>query len=497
MKKPILVLKNITKYFSEDFTLTNINLDLFPGEVHILIGENGSGKSTIMKIIGGILKPDRGTIFINNVATTFDSEYDAKKHGILYIMQDTNLYYNLTTAENIFYDKLYLMKDNFSGINYFKLFNLCEKILHELNISIDAKEEIKHLSFAQKQLIELAKAYVSDAKIIIFDEPSSALTDFEKDILFKVVTILKNKGIAIFYISHKLDDIKKIGDRITVLHHGQIVGTKNTEEASKDTVITMMTGLTFEERYPKLDIKIGEEVLRVENLKYQTTLNSISFNLHKGEIIGITGLVGSGRTQLSKCLFGDAKPTGGSIFIEGKEVFLKEPADAIKAGINLIPENRKENSIFECHNVIDNMTISALNRYNNFLALSDNLLRKTTEEYIRQFSIKPQRPNNLLETYSGGNQQKIIIAKWVMCRSKIYIMDEPTRGVDIASKVDIYNCMNDIVSKGASIIFISSEIEEILGMSDKILVLAGGRIVSEMSKKDATKEKILDYATSE
>jgi ribose transport system ATP-binding protein len=487
-------LKGITKIFSKEFTLENINLNLYPGEVHIITGENGSGKTAVMKIICGIEKQDSGSVFINNREISLNSIYEAKKEGILYIMQDTNLYYNLSVAENIFFDKLSGFK-NLLGINYAHLFFDCQRLFDELQIKIDIFSNVQKLGLAQKQLIELAKAYVSNAKIIIFDEPSSAFTDSETEILFFIINYLKSKGISIFYISHRLDEIVRIGDRISVLLQGRLVGTKTVAKEMKRDVIKMMTGLTFDQRYPKIKSNIGKAILEAKHLSSQNILKDINFFLRKGEILGIAGLAGSGRSYLANCLFGAINDYLGDIFIFGEKKNPKTPSDAFKSGIILLPEDRIECAVYENFDALFNLTVMSLRRFVDKSLINLEMLEDTGKGYIERFSIKPEGINHPLTHYSGGNQQKLILSRLIMTRSRIFILDEPTRGIDIASKVDIYNSMNDIISKGSSILFISSEAEELLGMCDRILVMSNGKIVADLLPGKTTKEQILYFAT--
>jgi len=497
MSTPALLLKDINKNISEDFALSGINLDLYYGEVHALIGENGSGKSTIINVINGIYKKDSGHIYLDGEEINLNSVYEAKKIGIHSVLQELTLYPNLTVAENIYTDKLSLKGGLLRRVDFDKLFSDCQKLFASFNISIKPTELAGSLGFAQKHLIEMIKAYISDAKILIFDEPSSMFSIMEKEILFRMVTELKSKNKAILYVTHSLDEIKRIADRVTVIYRGKVVGTKNVKEISTDEIIRLMARTNVQKRYPKLDLTLGKTVLAVKNLSFGNVLSDINFELKKSEILGVTGLVGSGRSILAKCIFGVTKPTGGHIEVNGKPVTIKEPFDAIKAGIGLIPEDRINNSVFGSMNLQNNVSVSSLKRFVQHMVIDPYILHDVAATYVEKLSIKPGRADDMVNTYSGGNQQKMAIARWMMSRLKIYIMDEPTRGVDIASKTDIYNCMVDMVRKGASIIFISSDIDEIMGMCDRILVMNSGRLVCDIPKSQATKEQILMYASKE
>ncbi|WFR59530.1 sugar ABC transporter ATP-binding protein [Anaerocolumna sp. AGMB13025] len=494
MNVPALILKDINKYLSEDFSLRSINLDLYYGEVHALIGENGSGKSMIINVINGIFKKDSGTIYLDGQEINVNSVYEAKKIGIHTVLQDLALYPNLTVAENIYADKMPYKNKFLHWIDFNQLMFDCSELFQRLDIKLNPQTLLGSLGFAQMHLIEIIKAFVSDANIIIFDEPSELFTLQEKEILFQLINKLRSKNKAIIYITHFLDEIETVADRVTVIHQGRIIGTRNVKETTIHEIINLMAMTTHGNRYPKLDIPLGKTIFSVKNLSFGQVLTDINFNLKKGEILGVTGFVGSGRSIMAKCIFGETKPSSGSIEVNGTPVNIHEPYDAIKAGIALLPEDRINSSVFGCLDLENNVSISSLTRFVQGMIIDPYILTDVTSSYVEKLSIKPGNTDDLLRTYSGGNQQKTAVAKWMMSHLKIYIMDEPTRGVDIASKTDIYNCMVDMVRKGASIIFISSDIDEILGMCDRILVLNSGKLVCDLPRNQATKENILLYA---
>lgn len=491
---PKLEIKNINKYFSDSFSLSDVSMDLYSGEVHAFIGENGSGKSTVIKIISGVLKQDSGVVLIDNTAVSIDSVASAREHGIHCVWQDINLYPNLTVAENIYMDHPNT-ENSLLARNQYRMFRDCNEIFGEFGINIDARVKAGQLGFAQKQLVEMVKAYVSNAQIVIFDEPSAAFTSNEKDILYRIIRALKAKNTAILYITHLLDEIELIADRLSVIHQGRIIGTQTVGNTSKDDIIRMLAVPAEKNRYPKLNITLGKVIMSVKDLSAADILSSISFDLRKSEILGITGLMGSGRSLLAQCLFGITPVKTGSIEINGQKQKFSSPEDAIRNGIALLPEDRASSAIFGCLNLENNVTLSSLKRFEQYKYLHNQIMTDVTDTYIKKLSIRPGNLNDLMENYSGGNQQKAAVARWMMSRSKIYILDEPTRGVDVASKTDIYNCMLDLVSKGASIILISSDIEEILGMCDRVLVLAEGQISGEFRRSEATKEAIMYKAT--
>lgn len=495
MNVPALVLKDISKCMSEDFSLTSINLDLFYGEVHALIGENGSGKSMIINVINGIFKKDSGNIYLDGQEINLSSIAEAKKLGIHTVLQDIALYPNLTVAENIFADKMPYKNNLLHWIDYDQLMFNCVELFQKLDISMDPKALIHNLGLAQKYLVEMMKAYISDARIIFFDELSDSFSATEKEVLFKIIRELKAKNKAILYITHFLDEIETIADRVTVIHQGRIIGTRKVKEITTEEIIEIMARTKDGKRYPKLDIPPGKTVLSVKNLSFENILKDINFEVKKGEILGVTGLAGSGRSLLAKCIFGVTRPSTGIIEVNGKQVNIKEPYDAIKEGIALLPEDRINSSVFGCLDLEENVSISALKRFVQHMVIDSYILSEVSNAYVEKLSIKPGNANDLLNTYSGGNQQKMTVARWMMSRLKIYILDEPTRGVDIASKTDIYNCMVDMVRKGASIVLISSDIDEILGMCDRILVLNSGKLVCELTSSEATKETIIKHSS--
>ncbi len=496
IQTPILQTHNLTKRFGE-FLLDDISIELSRGEVHVVVGENGSGKSTLMKLLGGWFPPEKGTILLEGKPVVFSSISQARKNGIIYLNQDIQTFDNLTVAENVFFGELDSIGTSRLLVNRLKMSARCRKLFQELGISIDPDEKLERLGFAERQLIAAVQGYVSRADIIIFDEPSSAMSEPDREILFRIVRALKAENRAIFYISHRMDEIREIGDRVSVIAQGKLTHTQTCENLSHAKLISMMTGDVQKDRYPKLDRGAGTPILEIENLVLQPILKGVSFKLNRGEILGITGLMGSGRTLLANCLFGITKPDQGTISLEGNPVSFASPIDAMKAGISLIPEDRVDNGIFSKQDLVNNSTTAALRRFMKSSMLNDYDMQVITQEYVRLMGIAPGKNADSVITYSGGNQQKVLITRWLMNRSRIYIMDEPTRSIDVASKIDIYNTINDLASKGVSIILISSEIEEILGMCDRVLVLAKGIIACDLARNEATKATILAYATLE
>lgn len=493
--KKALQASNLYKSF-KDFSLKDVSIDLHYSEVHVIVGENGSGKSTLMKLLCGWHTTDSGTIVLDeNNEIELHSITQGIENGIIYINQDVEFFDNLTVAENIYLGVFEKQKKKYEIYNPYKFHLLSKNLLNKFSINISPSTKGIHLGYAQKQIISALKGYVSGANIIIFDEPSSAMNDIEREILFKIIKTLKDQQKAIFYISHRMDEIKEMGDRISVMHKGSITHTRSCEDFNVDILVKIMSDEIHLEKYPKIDVSLGKPVLQVSHLKKAPVLKDISFSLRKGEILGITGLMGSGRTLLANCLFGQVEPDSGEVKLDGKITHFKTPHDAMNAGISLIPENRIINGLFSHQNLVGNMTHASLKRFVHGKSLNNFMMQELTQEYVKEFSIGPGRNTDDITKYSGGNMQKVLISRWLMNRSHIYIMDEPTRSIDAASKVDIYNAMSDLVSKGCAIILISSEIEEIIGMSDRILVLSMGKIIKEIPQKDATKDKIIECST--
>lgn len=495
MIKPILKLENIHKRLSDFFELRDISLELYKGEVHVLMGENGSGKSSLMNIIWGAYLRDSGNILIDGISVSINSPIDAKRFGISMIHQDSSLFEHFTIAENIYIDNKPYINKSLKIIDWTKMHSDCQALFKKLGFSLNSKNVVKNLSIAEKQLVEIAKAYVSNARIIIMDEPTSSLTESEALLLFNIIRELKKSGVAIIYISHKLEEIKQIGDRISVIRGGEIIGTQNINGMEVSHIIHMMTGLELKERYPKLKVKLGKEVLRVNSLYAGNTIKDINFSLRKREILGIIGLVGSGRTKIAKCIFGLDKLDSGEIFIDNKKAILNSPADAISSGIGYVTEDRTTEGLFMYLSVNENITAPNISKVSNLLLIDKNIEKTISNSYVDRLGIKMNSVNDRAAYLSGGNQQKVVLAKWIMSKSKILILDEPTKGIDIASKVDVYNVMNEMVTKDVSIVLISADVDEVIGMCDRTIVLYNGKISAIVPRNEATRENLIAYAT--
>lgn len=476
----------------DNFSLSNISLDLFEGEIHVLMGENRSGKSLLMQIVCGLISPDSGSLYLNGA----EIKHKGSLSDVVYIRQDAEMLTNLTIAENLYFHKLPYKNKLFRNIDHDKINYQCQQLFDELKLPVSVTDKVSSLGLAQRQIIEFCRAYITNAKIVILDDPFAALTQNERELLYRVVKSIKAKGAGIFYITHRLEDVFLLGDRISIIKGGQLIGTKNVSECTQDEIIKMLSGQYINTRYPKIHRLLGKNILSVKGLGFEDKLENINFELRKGEILGITGLAGSGRTLLANCLFGAVRNMRGKILLNGREIKLTSPYTAIRNGIALIPEDRITDSIFSCLDINDNVSVSALKRFANALMLDMPILRQTVMDYLNRLNVS-QDPNDSILEFSGGNQQKAIFAKWIMSRAKIFILDEPTRGLDIASKIDIYNFINDLVKKDASIIFISSDIEEILGVCDRVAVLSSRTFACNISTREITVERILELATQE
>ena len=490
MKNPILKMDGIVKEFPGVKALDGVNIELYEGKVMALMGENGAGKSTLMKILSGVYKKDGGTIYYKGIEEDIKGPKDAANKGIAIIHQELNLVNDLSIGENIFLGRE--PKKGFK-IDFNKLYSDADTLLKKLNITKSSRELVGNLSIGEQQMVEIAKALSLDAKIIIMDEPTDALTDKETESLFNVIRELKSEGKAIVYTSHRLKEIFEICDYITVLRDGKYVGTEDLANLTEDTMIEMMVGRKLTDQFPRKIVELGDTVLKVENLNNQH-IHDISLEVKAGEVLGISGLIGAGRTELAKTIYGHFKKQSGKVYVNGKEVNNKSSQDGLKNKIAYVSEDRKGDGLIVELSIKENMTISSLNSIASLLKINKNKETKIVKEYIDRINIKTPSENQLIKNLSGGNQQKVAIAKALMTEPEVLILDEPTRGVDVGAKKEIYDLINDFKSKGKAVIMISSEMPEILGLSDRIIVLSQGSITGEFDIKDASQEAILKCA---
>ncbi|SHH42736.1 sugar ABC transporter ATP-binding protein [Clostridium grantii] len=493
--KYIIEMKNVSKQFNGNFVLKNIDFKVTTGEVHAIIGENGAGKSTLMKILAGAVKADTGEILINGENVCNPNEKLMKTFGLEMIYQDISLFPDLNVAENIFIGRRPIKNLSFIKIiDWKKIFYETQYYLDSFDLKIHPKTLVKTLSIGQQKVIEIIKVVSKNATIIVMDEPTSALTEQEKENLFKMILEFKKINITTIFISHNLDEIKRIADSITILRDGEIVEICRIDEVNTNHLIKQMAGKSVKDRYPKLNVSIGKEVLSIRNLGYKKRINDINFTLKKGEIIGITGLSGAGRRTLAKTLFGIYKPTEGSIYINQKPVTIRSSKDAIASSISYITSNVNSEGLIDKMSISNNISITNLSRITRFGFINKKDEANSTGRLIKKLGIKQSGCDNVADL-SGGNKKKVILAKWLYVNSKIIIFDEPTSGMDISSKVDIYNIMNEILRSGASIILISSDLPELIGMCDKIEIMCNGEIKKELKRNEFSQEKILFYAS--
>ena len=491
----LLEMKGISKFFNHVKAINNVNLTIRRGTVHAVMGENGAGKSTAMKILSGIYRPDNGTILLEGKEVNLISPKAAIDNGISMIHQELSPVHEMSIAENIFLGREPLYPKT-PFINHRKMVQETKKMFEDLELNLNARKKMKELSVSELQMVEIVKAVSYNSKVIIMDEPTSSLADKEVEQLFKIINRLKAEGKGIIYISHKMDEIFKISDDISVFRDGEYISTNLAKELDQDTLIKKMVGRELTEVFPKRNTLITNEVvLNVQNLTAKGSFENISFQLNKGEILGLTGLMGAGRTEIVKAIFGINSFDSGYIEINNKVVKIKSPRDAIKHKLALVTEDRKGEGLVLPMSVKQNMTLTALKPVSSGPFISSAAENKVVDRMISTLKIKTNHKNQLVETLSGGNQQKIVLAKWLLTNPQILILDEPTRGIDIGAKAEIYKLINQLTEEGYSIIMISSEMQEILGMSDRIIVLCEGRIAGTLSAQEATQEKILSLAT--
>ena len=493
MSEYIVELENVSKSFPGVKALDDVTFNLKSGEVLALLGENGAGKSTLMKILSGVYTKDSGTMKIFGEEVEDMDPVKAQELGVAIIHQELNMCNHLTVAENIFLGREIIKR----GVLAEKEMNYeAQKILDRLNVDIDPNTLVGDLSVSKQQMVEIAKALSTNAKILIMDEPTSALTSNEIEELFKIINKLKSEGHGIVYISHRLEELAHIVDRVMILRDGQYITSLNYKEADLDEIISFMVGREITEKFPRIETKRGKKILEVENLNSGKDVRDISFSLYEGEIVGISGLVGAGRTETTRVLFGVDPKDSGKVYIDGKEVEIKKPMDSINAGMVLVPEDRKKDGLCTKLSIKDNISLPNLDLLSSKLGVINRKKEQDlTEKTVKDLDIRLANVDSDAEGLSGGNQQKIVVGKWLARNSKVVMFDEPTRGIDVAAKVEIYNLMNELKRNGIGVLFVSSELPEILGMSDRILVMADGKITKELDIEDATQDKILRYAT--
>lgn len=489
----VLKMQNISKSFPGVKALDDVHLNVYAGEVMALLGENGAGKSTLMKILSGVYKKDAGSIIYKGQEIEVSSPAESTRMGIAIIHQELNLIDHMKVYENVYLGRE--ITNSLGILNKSEMIKNTKRVLDKLNIDIDPNDKVGSLSIAQQQMVEIAKALLVDANIIILDEPTDTLTDKEADILFSIVNELKEQKIGIVFISHKLDEIFKICDRVTVLRDGKFIDERLVSEIDEDLIIKMMVGRDLEEQYPHVDVE-GKEMLRLENLKNKY-IDDVSFTINSGEIVGISGLVGAGRTELAKTIYGAYKLDSGSIYLDGEALNIKSPKDALDKGIVYVSEDRKGESLIISMGVTENITLSALNKFIKKIAISNSKEKKAAKDYVERIRIKTPNLKQKVKNLSGGNQQKVAIAKSLLTEPKLLILDEPTRGIDVGARREIYEILNDIKKENKAIMIISSDMQEVLGVCDRIIVMNDGRKKAELTREEASQEKIMSYIMKE
>lgn len=487
----LLKMKNIHKTFPGVYALNAINFELRRGEVHALLGENGAGKSTLIKVLGGIYTADQGEVVIDGESVLIDGVKAAQANGIAIIHQELVLVPYMTVAENIF-----LGREPMKGcfVDKGRMISEAQELLDAYQMNIGAGVLVEKLTIAQQQMVEIVKAISYNSKILVMDEPTSSISDKEVSFLFKTIKVLTEKGVGIVYISHKMSELEEICDRVTVLRDGEYVGTKVVKETSKDELIAMMVGRELTNYYTRDYQKTGGVVLKCEHISDGDMVDDVSFEIRRGEIVGFAGLVGAGRSEVMKCIFGLTEKATGDICIEGGKVVIKSPVDAMRHGIALVPENRKAEGLYAVQSVQFNATIEILDQFIKGVFVDKKKEIGITQDYIDKMSTKTPSQSQVIGNLSGGNQQKVLIGRWLATNPRILIMDEPTRGVDVGAKSEIYTIMNELVKQGVSIVMISSELPEILGMSDRIYVMAHGKMKGCILHGEATQENIMKLA---
>ncbi|MFN8492835.1 MAG: sugar ABC transporter ATP-binding protein [Caldilineaceae bacterium] len=489
----VLVMENISKAFPGVKALSDVQLTVHRGTVHALMGENGAGKSTLMKVLIGMYTLDSGTITFQGKPVQIPDTETALKLGISMIHQELSPVPYMTVAENIFLGREPLGR--FGLIDKRKLIADTQALLDRLEIKLNPTTLMKNLSVASTQMVEIAKAISYDASLIIMDEPTSAITEREVDHLFRMIRVLKEKGVAIIYITHKMDEVFQIADEITVFRDGKHIATVPAAQTNKNSLIAMMVGRELTSIFPKEDAPIGEVILSVRNLTRKGIVHDVSFDLRRGEILGLAGLMGAGRTEVIEGIFGIKKIDAGEIIVKGKKVQIKAPADAIRHGMALLTEDRKLTGIMGVLPVRDNIMIASLRNYEHRGFLNNRLINETCNREKGRLDIKTPSMDQLIKLLSGGNQQKVLVSRWLLTVPDILILDEPTRGIDVGAKSEIHRLMSKLAQEGKAIIMISSELPEILGMSDRVLVMHEGRVGGEFARQDATQENIMRAAT--
>lgn len=496
-------MKHITKAFSGVKAIEDVSFSIQPGEIHALIGENGAGKSTLMNVLSGTFSHFSydGEIFVNGKQVKFSVPADANKCGVVMVHQELALIPEISVAENVFLGHL---EKNITGIDWKKIYRKADEVLKKLSLEIDVKTKVKYLSVGQQQLVEIAKAIMLGGKVLILDEPTAPLTDRETDVLFRILRELKKEGITIIFITHRLEEVFRLTDRVSVMRDGKMVITRATSELTADSLVSYMIGREMKNMYPSDKTEKGEIIFEIKNYSVEhpeytgkMIVDDVSMKFRKGEIVGISGLLGSGRTELMMAVTGSYRRKGnGKVFLNGKEITIRNPKHAIRAGIGFVTEDRKGNGLILNQSLAFNICLASLEKIERNHILSRKKELRTTEKFLKELKIKAAGAQVPVKSLSGGNQQKVVLAKWLAADPLILILDEPTRGVDVGAKYEIYTIMKALASAGVSIIMISSDLPEVIGMSDRVYVMSEGRVTGELDRSELSEETIMKYATN-
>nr|WP_298684997.1 sugar ABC transporter ATP-binding protein [uncultured Dongia sp.] len=486
---PVVEVSNISKSFGNLRVLKDISFDVRPGEVHALLGENGAGKSTLIKIISGVLQPDGGEIKVEGDVVRFASPRDARHTGIATVYQELLLFPELTVAENVYLG--HAPRTKWRTLDWQAMRAGARALLDSLDShDLDVDTKVGLLSVANRQRVEIAKALSQDARLVIMDEPTAALADADAKRLLSVVRRLRERGVGIVYVSHRMPEIFALADRVTVLRDGAFIGTKPIGEVTEASLVSMMVGRSIDQLFPKVATAVGETILEMKNVSYRNVVNNISLKLRAGEIVGIAGLIGSGRTETALTIFGITPATGGEILIDGKPVTIDSPATARSHGIAYVPEDRGLQGLIKPQTIRENVSLAILDRLAKLLVVDRRREGALARESIARFGIRARGAEQLVRQLSGGNQQKVVLAKWIATEPRVLIMDEPTRGIDVGAKAEIHALMSKLAGQGLAVLMISSELPEVLGMSDRVLVMRGGAIVAEFDRAEATPDAV-------
>ncbi len=493
-KPPVIKIEHISKSFGGIQALKEVTFEVYAGEVHALLGENGAGKSTLIKIMTGVEQPDQGQIFLDGKPVHFSSTRSAQTQGIAAIYQEPSLFPDLDIAENILVGR---QPHGRLGVDWKKMYREGGTLLQELGLKLDPRTKARELSVAQQQMVEIARALSINARVLIMDEPTSALTQGEVDELFTIVRRLRTSGTAIVFISHRLEELFAIADRVTTLRDGSYVGTRPMTDVSTEDLIRMMVGRNLEHLFPKQAVEAGKVILQVDGLSVEGSFYGVSFELRQGEILGMAGLIGAGRTNVAQAIFGVEPATSGTIRLDDQLVEINSPEKAMELGIGYVPEDRKEHGLVLDMSIANNITLPVISKYSRLSWLNKKRERQAAREASLQLEVKMAGVDQKAGQLSGGNQQKVVLAKWLGTKPRILILDEPTRGIDVGTKAAVHQLMSDLAGQGMAILMISSELPEVLGMSDRILVMRSGHLTGQFSRAEATPEKLMAAATAQ